>query len=227
MGIVILGTGGFAKEVHDELMNNLAFTSDKGAFLGFLDENQSAHNTTFQGYKVLGGIDWLNDFPDIDVVIAIGNPSTKRKVVEKLNSIGHSNFRNVISSKSIIGKDVRIGKGVIICAGSILTTNIDIEDFVTINLSCTIGHDTILESYATIAPGVNISGNCLIKEGVDFGTGATIIQGKTIGEWSIVGAGSVVVKDIPANTTAVGNPSKVIKEREVGWHLFSTKQSVK
>lgn len=217
--IVIIGAGGFAKEVYEVLLNTLVMGQESERFAGFLDDNESLHGSDFMGAKVLAGLNWLSENKNTEIVLGIGNPSVKRKIVKKIASMGDFDYITLIDQSAFLGRDVRIGNGVFIGGGTFITTNIDIKDFSTINLSCTIGHDSVLEPYVTVAPGVNISGNCLIKEGVDFGTGATIIQGKTVGKWSIVGAGSVIVKDIPANTTAVGNPSKVIKEREEGWHL--------
>lgn len=217
--IVIIGAGGFAKEVYEVLMNKLDWTQETSKFCGFLDDNENLHGKDLMGKKILGGLDWLSTNRDVNIVLGIGSPHIKKKIVQKISTIGEYEYLTLIDQNAILGTDVRIGKGVFVGAGSILTTNIEIKDFVTVNLACTLGHDCILEPYVTVAPGVNISGNCTLKEGVDFGTGGTIIQGKTVKEWSIVGAGSVVVKDIPANTTSVGNPSKVIKEREEGWHI--------
>jgi len=55
--------------------------------------------------------------------------------------------------------------------------------------------------------------------GCYVGTGANINGKIHIGEWSIIGAGSTIVKDVPPNTTVVGVPGQVIKTREPGWHL--------
>lgn len=214
--IVIIGVGGFAKEVHEILINKLSWFDESNRFVGFLDDNSNLHDINFQGHKVLGGIEWLNDNIDTNVIIAIGNPSVKRKIVNKLNKMGHDKFLNVIDTNAVIGENVKLGKGAIVCANTIITSDIVIGNFVTLNLACTIGHDSIIEDFVTVSPGVNISGNCTIKEGVDFGTGAVIIQGKEVGEWAIIGAGSVIVKDMPANTTCVGNPAKVIKEHKEG-----------
>ena len=60
-------------------------------------------------------------------------------------------------------------------------------------------------------PSVNVSGATNIGHGVELGTGMQIIQGKTVGDYSIVGAGAVVVRDIPAKCTVVGSPAKPIK----------------
>jgi acetyltransferase-like isoleucine patch superfamily enzyme len=106
---------------------------------------------------------------------------------------------------------VEIGRGCIICAGSILTTDIILHDFITLNLMCTVGHDTEIEEYSSFMPSVNISGEVNVGKGVYVGTGAKIINQVDIGEGTIVGAGAVVAKSLPANCTAVGVPAKPIK----------------
>ncbi len=87
------------------------------------------------------------------------------------------------------------------------------------NLAVTIGHDSSLGDFVTLSPGTNVSGNVQLDEGVETGTNVGIIPGIEIGAWSIVGAGAVVTRNLPANVTAVGAPAKVIKERDAGWHL--------
>jgi acetyltransferase-like isoleucine patch superfamily enzyme len=104
-----------------------------------------------------------------------------------------------------------MGEGNIICAGNILTCNIVIGNYVTINLTCTIAHDDIIEDFVTILPGCNISGNVHLKRKVDVGTKTAIIPGVVVGENTIIGAGSTVINDLPANCTAVGTPAKPIK----------------
>ena len=91
---------------------------------------------------------------------------------------------------------------------------VEIEDFVILNLGCTVGHDSIIKKYSAFMPSVNISGEVTIGEGVYVGTGAKIINQLEIGEYTIVGAGAVVSKTLPANCTAVGVPAKVIKFHE-------------
>lgn len=82
------------------------------------------------------------------------------------------------------------------------------------NLNCTIGHDCILNDYVNIAPGANVSGNVLLKEGAYIGTNATILQGSSIdnkmviGLYSTVGAGAVVTKHVNAYDTVAGVPAK-------------------
>ena len=68
--------------------------------------------------------------------------------------------------------------------------------------------------FVSIMPGVNVSGDVIISSNTFIGTGVTIINQKSIGKNSIIGGGAVVVKDIPDNSLAVGNPAKVIKSYE-------------
>ena len=60
-----------------------------------------------------------------------------------------------------------------------------------------------MEDFTTTAPGVHVNGHNLIKEGAYIGTGANLNEKVTLGEWSVLGSGACVVKDIPANVTAV------------------------
>ena len=106
---------------------------------------------------------------------------------------------------------INIGEGTIICAHSILTVNIEIGKHVIINLDCTVGHDAILQDFVTLYPSVNVSGITNIGRCSELGTGVQIIQAKMVGNYSIVGAGAVIVKDIPDKCTAVGSPAKPIK----------------
>jgi serine acetyltransferase len=95
-----------------------------------------------------------------------------------------------------------------------ITTNVKINDFVILNLQCTVGHDTVINNLAAFMPSVNISGEVNIGEGVYVGTGAKIINQLEIGDYTIVGAGAVVAKSLPAHCTAVGVPAKPIKFHE-------------
>lgn len=216
--VVILGAGGFAREVLDIFMAQNAI-SKQYDILGFIDENPTKRGETLNGLPVLGTFDWFStvDKETIRVICGVGNTQSRKKMVAKASEIGLK-FCNIIHPTAVLTTFVSLGKGVVITAGSIFTNNIKIGNHVHINLDCTIGHDSIIEDFCTIAPGVHISGNVHIKEGCDIGTGAVIIQGITIGEWSIAGAGCVITKDIPPNVTVVGVPAKIIKTRTPGWH---------
>jgi sugar O-acyltransferase (sialic acid O-acetyltransferase NeuD family) len=127
-------------------------------------------------------------------------------------------FPTLLHPLAWIGNRISIAMGTVVCAGSMLTTDLRLGAHTIVNLDCTIGHDCEIADFVTFAPSVNVSGAVTILEGCDIGTGACLIQGIRVGEWSVLGAGAVATQDVPANVTAVGVPAKVIKERTPGWH---------
>jgi sugar O-acyltransferase (sialic acid O-acetyltransferase NeuD family) len=208
--IVIVGAGGFGREVK-MLIDQINQIENKYEFLGYYDDGV-VKGTAVNYDEVLGSVaDLANVDYKINVVVAIGSPDVKRKIVEKLIN-PHLNFPTLIHPSVIIGDEfVSIGKGCIICAGNVITCNITIKDFVILNLQCTVGHDTMIHSFASFMPSVNISGEVIIYEEVYVGTGAKIINQLEIGFQTIVGAGAVVSKSLPEKCTAVGIPAKPIK----------------
>ncbi len=165
------------------------------------------------GYPVLGKTEELNRWPTpISMAVSIGNPKVKKNVIDKITN-PLVDYPILIHPLAWIGEKeyVEMGKGCIICAGSLITTNIKTGDFVILNLGCTVGHDTIIGDYASFMPSVNISGEVTIGKGVYLGTGAKIINQLEIGEYATVGAGAVVCQTLPAHCTAVGVPAKVVK----------------
>ncbi len=213
--LVVFGTGGHAKEVSEAILAAIA-DGENFNFLGFLD--QSRGNKMVQSFPVLGDEVWLKNNKGVKVVVAIGNPKYRRRVVQKINAIDQNRFQTIIHPKAYIGNNCKIGSGSMIFAGSVLTCEITIGEHVIVNVGTTISHEVNMESFVTLAPQCAVCGAVSINEGADIGAGTTIIQGQSIGAWSIVGAGAVVIRNIPANVTAVGNPAKVIKERASGWH---------
>jgi sugar O-acyltransferase (sialic acid O-acetyltransferase NeuD family) len=217
--VVIIGAGGFGREVLDIIdACNLAQKTYEP--LGFVVDPQFGKPGTFVNEKpILGGFDWLAEHVDDTYVVCAVGPSHQRyQLIERAKRLD-CRFISLIHPSAILTRWVSMGEGVIITAGCILTNQIEIGNHVHINLDCTIGHNADLGDFVTLAPGVHVSGNVIMETGCYIGTGANIIEKLQIGEWSTVGAGSVVIRNIPANSTAVGIPAKVVKERETGWHL--------
>ncbi|WPO82006.1 acetyltransferase [Chryseobacterium sp. JJR-5R] len=210
--IAIIGAGGFGREVK-MLIDQINEVTPGYEIIGFYDDKE--HAEIINGIPYLGQVENVNEINDpVCLAVAIGDPFTKKKVIGKITN-QNIEYPNLIHPSVIIGKDnVSFGKGNIICAGVIITVDIEIEDFVILNLSCTLGHDTKIKSFSSFMPTVNISGEVMINESVYVGTGAKIINLLEIGENTVVGAGAVVAKSLPANCTAVGIPAKPIKFHE-------------
>lgn len=212
--IAIFGSGGFGREVL-MLINQINEKKTIWNFVGFFDDGKEI-GAMINGYPILGGLSELNNYNDSDlfVVIALGKPTTKKKVIDSITN-NKVKFATLIHpSVNIQNYGLTVGEGTIITAGVILTVNIEVGNHVILNLSCTVGHDTRIGNYCSFMPSVNISGEVIIEEGVYVGTGAKIINQLSIGKWTTVGAGALVVKSLPSNCTAVGIPAKPMKFHE-------------
>ncbi len=205
--IIIVGAGGFAREVA-WLIDEINLKNQEWNLIGCLDENNNEAKT-LNGYRVLNKSDLVNQ-SHAYFVVAIGDSETRKEVVKRYSSY---KFATLVHPDVSISATNKIGEGSIICKGNIITVNVDIGKHVIVNIDSTVGHDAILEDFVTILPSVNISGYVRIKECSNVGTGTQIIQEKTIGQNSIIGAGSVVVKDINDYVVAVGIPAREIKNR--------------
>lgn len=211
--LVIIGAGGFGREVA-WLVKEINDVQPEWDFLGFVDDH--ATGRTIEGYPILGTTAWLKEAGhdrSVHVVCAIGDPRTRRRVVDPLEAAGLS-FATLVHPSVRSSRWVEVGAGSIICAGTILTTNIQVGKHSILNLGCRVGHDTTLGDFCSMMPGTNIAGEVTVGEGCYFGLNACVINRTRVGEWSIIGAGAAVVRDIPPRVVAVGVPAKPIKTIE-------------
>ena len=211
--IVIVGAGGFACEVLDIVMAQNAI-SPQYEFVGFIDENRAHWGMVLNGHPVLGGFEWFEtqDKAQIQVTCAVGNPAVRQELVEKASALG-LRFCTITHPTAVLTPFVKLGEGVIITAGCILTNRIKVGNHVHLNLDCTIGHDAIMDDFATLAPGVHVSGWVFLRKRVYVGTGAVIINGTQeepviIGDDAVIGAGACVIGSVSEGLTVVGVPAK-------------------
>ena len=207
--LIIFGAGGLGRELKTWIEN-----SDQYHLIGFFDDKLPS-DTIVDGLRVLGGIKALSQYntTDLNVMIAIGDPAARGKLILELRKIPKLSYPVFIHPRAVIDdtKTVRLGKGTVITAGCALTTNITIGEHTLINLNSTIGHDCVIGEGCCVMPGVNLSGNVTIGNHVLIGTGACVLNDITIGDRTKVGAGAVVTRSLPADCTAVGVPAKPLR----------------
>jgi len=209
--IVVYGAGGFAREIAW-----LAGECGKRV-VAYVDDSSQTHGQRLNEVEVMGLEDAAARFPNVGVAIGIGSPAARETVAAKAKAAG---LRDVLLIDPRVARSpwIEVGEGTVICAGSTLTTNIRIGRHVQVNLHCTIGHDVVMDDFATLAPGVHISGWVHVARGAYVGTGAVVINGTSgrplvIGQDAVVGAGACVVKSVEPRTTVVGVPAKPIISR--------------
>jgi sugar O-acyltransferase (sialic acid O-acetyltransferase NeuD family) len=154
------------------------------------------------------------------LVLGIGLPKVKRSVVERLSGLGVP-WATVIHPQAIIGANVSIGEGSYVGAGAIITVNVHIGRFATVNLHCQVAHDDVLESFVTLHPDVHLSGNVTVREGAELGAGAIVIPGVEVGAWATLGAGCVAVKSLAGDQVYVGLPARPLERQQERGHRRS------
>lgn len=203
--IVIIGAGGFGKEV--------AWMAKRCGRVvkGFLDETPEKQNTKIMGIDVLGPIEYAKQFIECEFIIAIGNPRSRQKIFDNFLNGEQFKFATLIDPQAIVGESVSIAEGTMVCAGAILTVDIDVGKHTIININCTIGHDVKIKDFVTIAPNASVSGNIELGSCTEIGTNATLREKLIIKDGAMIGMGAVLTKDVEENHVMVGNPAKLLK----------------
>lgn len=206
--ICIIGTGGCGRDAMTCLIDQLATKGLKAKDVAcFMVSDEHFNQREVMGIEVIPQSQFKPE--KYDVVVAIGDPQWRKKVVESLPD--ETTFTTIIHPSVIMSEWVEVGEGSIIAAGSILTVNIKMGKHVHLNLKTTIAHDFRCGDYFSTAPAVNISGNCTFGECVYFGTNAAARQKTQITDNVTVGMGAVVVKNITEPGVYAGNPARKIK----------------
>ena len=207
MKTLIYGAGGFGKEVLwllTEINERMGNSTD---VMFVVDDKYFNSTETIGEYPLIVSSEIEPRF--YDVVVAIGNPQDRKRVVESLPK--ETKFQT-LRHPSVISGDYTIGEGSIICAGVILTVGIRIGKHCQLNLHTSIGHDCVIGDYFTSAPGARISGNCKIGDCVYVGTNACIREKITICDNVTIGMGAVVVKNITEPGIYIGNPLRKLEQ---------------
>jgi len=210
--ISIYGAGGCGREVAWLLSSEK--NKDKYDLKAYIEDG--AKGDSFLNEKPVLPLNLLKErHPESLISIAVGDPKTRERLVQKCKKFGFD-FASLIHDSVIMSDYVKIGNGSIICCGSIVTVDIEIEEQVHINFGSTIGHDSRIASYSTISPGVHVSGNVHIGKRVFIGTGANIINGTSkkpliIGDDCVIGAGAAVIENTEPDSLYAGVPAKLIK----------------
>ena len=208
--MIIFGAKGFAKEVLEVCLEK----EDRDNIVFYDDVSTDLPDKLYNEFKIMRTLKEVEEyFREVDnrFVLGLGGPALREMAWKKFTSIG-GQPSSMISSTSRIGSfGVELGEGVNVMLNSVITNDVRIGKGVLINQISSIGHDVDIEDFVEVCPGVVISGRTKIGEFTFLGSNCTILPNISVGSNVIVGAGSVINRDIPNGCTVVGVPGKIIK----------------
>jgi len=202
--LVLVGAGGHAKVVLE-----LVRAAGRFNVIGYVD-GRGAGSTL--GVPILGGDDCLPDLLRGGIrhaFVAIGDNRVRRTVTERVLDLGFT-IPAVVSPVAVVSPSAAVGPGAAVMAGVTVNAEAVVAEGAVVNTNASIDHDCVVGRFAHCGPGTHLAGNVVVEEGAFLGVGVCAIPRTRIGAWSIVGAGAVVIDDIPAGVTAVGVPARII-----------------
>jgi UDP-N-acetylbacillosamine N-acetyltransferase len=208
--LLIWGASGHARVVADIIRLRGEFE-----IVGFLDDiNHERHQTQFCDAPVLGGQEQLANARQLGVeylILAFGNCAMRLKLSGWVKDQGFS-LATAIHPTAVLASDVAIAPGTVIAAGAVVNPMASIGENVIVNTLSSIDHDCQIGDAVHVCPGVHLGGGVIIRRAAWIGIGTTVKDKVRIGEGAVIGAGSVVVDDIPAFFMAYGVPARPVRK---------------
>ncbi len=217
--IVIVGASG-----HGRVALDAARCQDRFDVVGWIDTFVAA-GTELAGLRVLGppaALDALAREHQLDgYFLGISDNVTRAKVHESLKQL-HPDLQltSLVHPSAVIARDVEVGAGSLILAGAVVNTNARIGMGCIVNTRASLDHDGEMKPWSSLLPGVVTGGNVEIGEFSCVCLGATLAHKVRIGSHTVIGAGSVVLADVPPLSLAYGVPARVVRSRQAGERHF-------
>ncbi len=207
--VAIIGFGGHSRVVAASLR---ALGRDIVAFTTRVE----AHNRSTPVDGILLSDEELIDRfrpGEIQLVLGIGSiepnapGSLLPTVVQRFDAAGYQ-FTGFIHPAAFVADDALIHPTSQIHAGAVVQSGAKIGAYSIINTGTIVEHDCHIGDFCHLAPRTTLSGDVTIQDGTHLGTACCVIQGRTVGKYSLVAAGAVVVKDLDDGSCVKGVPAK-------------------
>ena len=206
--VIIGGTGNGA--VLAQIIIDMQRAGNEIELIGFLNDHHSAGELLFR-WPVLGKpMQWSELDQDILFVFALLSVGKMRERVDLLKSLGIPSKRmaTLIHPSAMIGFDTQIGAGSVVCSNVSIQPQVTLGENVLVRAGANVGHDVQISDYVDVGPNVCLCGCTCVQEGVHVAANAVVRDGLSLGAFSVIGAGSALLKDAGEGTTWLGNPAR-------------------
>jgi sugar O-acyltransferase (sialic acid O-acetyltransferase NeuD family) len=207
--LVIIGAGEFGREVYawaKQSKDNNSLWQIKG----FIDDNKHALDKFKYKVRIISGIGEYVPKADDLFICAVGNIRLKKKLTSLIVKKG-GKFTNIIHPTAVMGENVRLGAGVILCPFVVISSDATLGNGVHVNLHTSIGHDVKVGNWCFIGTGCALNGHVTLSDSVFMGGHVIVLPSGSIGKGAVVGAGSLVVGRVKPDVTVFGIPAKQLR----------------
>lgn len=204
---IIVGAGGHARVVMDALL----LGSPEPVRAAFADDDASLWGNSVLGCPVLGAASAVVR-PGGRFHVAIGHNDTRRRLMERLLAAGGLPFE-VVHPAARVSRFATVGNGSFIAAGAVVAPAANIGKGVVVNHGAVVDHDCCVGDFAHIAPNATLAGGARVGRHVLVGAGARVMVGVSVADDAVVGAGAVVLRDVPAGAVVAGIPAQPLERK--------------
>jgi sugar O-acyltransferase (sialic acid O-acetyltransferase NeuD family) len=210
--VVIVGAGGFAREVEcllPEFMHDTTFQ-----LKGFLGKDQGVDSEIDISDRLLGDPESYRPSKNDRFVLAIGNMEARRRTVAAIQD-KQGKFLTLVHPKAFVAKTAKLDEGVLVYPFATVSNNAKLACGVKLNYYASVGHDTQLGRYCLLAPYATVNGFAVLEDEVYLSTHSTVAPQVRVGSRSKLSANSAAMKDVPANQLVFGVPGRVVRRMDI------------
>jgi sugar O-acyltransferase (sialic acid O-acetyltransferase NeuD family) len=199
--IFIIGAGGHAKVVIDALLAG----GVARARLRVSDNAAALAGSTLLGIAVEQPA-VRPEMRDGQFHVAIGNADARRRLHQELAALGARPLA-VIHPRAVVSGAAELGAAVFVAANAIVAPGAALAQGVIVNHGAVVDHDCRVGPFSHVAPNATLGGAVVLGAQVLVGAGANVLPGRHVGDNAVLGAGAVVINNVPAARTCVGVPA--------------------